>query len=195
MRIDTTEDEKTAKAALILACLGDGWTADHIDGHYTRHLIHADGYGVSMRWDDTRIEISGIWPRDKAGCVQIPRDEYRPGITVAYDKAPTKIAADIVKRFLPGYVEVWKLQKEKADSNDRYEATTAANVARIVAASNGHARTSANSKHGVYFMRSHLYSTTVQGDSVRIEAFNMPIDQFLAILPHMADHSGPARDE
>lgn len=192
---DTPEATKTTIAQAVTACLYDlqdaaaGWQCKPIEDYPTRRIVHRDGYGLWLRWEDRhkRIEVSALWPQDGEGRVQVPRGADCK-ITVAADTPAAKIAKAIVTRFLPTYLEHWRTAKERADNNDRDEAKTAAGVARLVAAGG---RQGHHSKNTVYFQHSHLYTVTVQGDSARLDAFNVPIDQLVALVPLLADGTKP----
>lgn len=103
-------------AGQVAAQMGDGWAATN--GHWANRedafLVNKDVTGrIHVALRDGRLRISGSLPegwRDYAPSsweTDAPRDKP---ISVAPDKAPGKIAADITRRYLP----VWKAYTEHA---------------------------------------------------------------------------------
>ncbi len=67
-----------------------------------------------------RIHVHGAWPYTKSNGCKTPSDLYvdgkrqeSPRITVALDKDPAKIAADIQRRFLATYLDLYAKCVEK----------------------------------------------------------------------------------
>ena len=93
------------------------WCAGLIDG--TGRGIH-----VNMVKAKGRFYLSGYWPADKSGTQVIP--DIRPAISISRDRPPEKIAADILRRFLPAYEAAYAqvlLQIEQAaKANSQREA-------------------------------------------------------------------------
>ena len=98
-------------------CEEDGWGSYLVPGNQKRQpndlAIHL---GVDTY--KKRINVSGSWPKG-----QSPRDlwvdnkqQESPSISCGLDRDPKKIAADILRRFLPAYTEMYlKLAERAAD--------------------------------------------------------------------------------
>jgi hypothetical protein len=89
-----------------------------------------------------RIHVSGGWPHSRiVGETHKrfgPWDIYpRPAdvdITLSADKAPEKIATEISRRFMPGYVQVLTECLRRRDAHENYLKSQAALAAKISAA-------------------------------------------------------------
>jgi hypothetical protein len=89
-----------------------------------------------------RIRVSGGWPRSRIAGESHkqfgPWDIYpRPdeiGISIGADKAPEKIAAEITRRFIPGYIKVLTECLRRRDAHENYVKRQAALAAKISAA-------------------------------------------------------------
>jgi hypothetical protein len=82
---------------------------------------------VHLSYDEwkNRVRVSGNWPRSKldGGTAFSPasyNSETTPSITCDADKAPDKIAADIVRRFLPDYRAMLAKCIERRDNHEAY---------------------------------------------------------------------------
>lgn len=74
-----------------------GWT--YLDnGSYVETLQRSDGAKIFLRVEGGRLKVSGFYPVDVG-----PYNQPKPTITVSADRAPKAIAAQIQRRFLPGY--------------------------------------------------------------------------------------------
>ena len=73
-------------------------------------------------------------PRYRSGCIS-PSDVgmQSPDITVAFNRSPAAIAADIKRRFIPEWEKVLAALQAKADEWNEYHATKDATRARLVA--------------------------------------------------------------
>lgn len=188
--IEATAEQRQTFTRELAKALGEGWSAD-IDnkGEYIHCSVkHQDGHGVHVHHETAwhgkpmRITLSGIWPFDNQ------RQMYTPGrngttahaITVAADKAPSKVASDIKNRFLPTYLEQYAECKQRADSSSAYELATRRTLADLKEAIAG--RTAQHSASTFYPERSHVYQVTAQGDSVRFEAFSCPVSVAIFLL-------------
>jgi len=121
-----------------------GWRHVELEEYQTSYLV-PDGQewtrgGMSIHLQaDTyhkRIHISGSWPYSDHGCTT-PRDvgAESPSITVSLDKDPKKIAADIQRRFLPHYLDIYpkcvaKIEHDKAGEARQH--TVAKEFAKIM---------------------------------------------------------------
>lgn len=86
-----------------------------------------EGHGVYLRFDgygnEGRITVSGLWPayKDNRGSIQTispsvrecGENDYKP-ITVARDKDPDKIGADIRARFIGPYLKLHAMMAVRA---------------------------------------------------------------------------------
>ena len=97
-----------------------GW---QLDPKYARHTWCAmlrDGTGKGIHVNATQAKgrfcISGMWPStsDREAC----RPDKCQHNTVARDRPPEKIAADLQKRFLPWYTAAYAEQVERAAQQD-----------------------------------------------------------------------------
>ena len=129
--------------------LGSGWTYETPkvqDGDRSPRyasLRHTEGYGMHLApiWNKPdRLEISGTWPKNFKGMVQVPHIPYgtpvkeqRPEITVATARGGEAIAAEIQKRFLPLYVSKWQEMAKEAKRQDDHEAGQLALIEKLAA--------------------------------------------------------------
>lgn len=101
----------------IAAILGDGWTVER----YIQPGCRPDTWRVKLRkgeigvfmeedYRGKRVTVRGIWPWVN-GREFVPMSE--PTIGMGY-KSPQAMAADILRRFLPRYVEEFTRQQEYA---------------------------------------------------------------------------------
>ena len=104
-----------AELAEILKHL-DGWKLDPKYADHTWCAVLIDGTGKGLHVNATqakgRFYISGMWPTDS------DREQCRPDkcqhITIARNRPPEKIAAEIQRRFLPWYTAAYAEQAERA---------------------------------------------------------------------------------
>lgn len=110
--------------------LREGYSKPHNHGTLVstgKHLLHisADGYGTKLR----TLHVSGGWPKTEKGDSTYPYqsnhdkvpDFKKDGINISLKKSPEKAWVEITKRFLPGYFEMFKLMKDRADTSDKYD--------------------------------------------------------------------------
>src|SRR6187551_2958064 len=117
MRPEYTDEQKDAAATAIawqLGVLEDGWGPAE-RAHYCRRITHVRGHGVSIRWENGRVIVRGIYPtvpaterRGAHEMVPAAFGERSTTITAAANKAPGAIANDIWRRFLPAYLPVYR---------------------------------------------------------------------------------------
>lgn len=88
-----------------------GYEADprYLGSYWQRAIVDTDGHGLFFDFHNPkRVVISGVWPLH-------PDNDW--SISVARDKPIEKIAADIQRRFMPPYLEVF--DKQAAIANER----------------------------------------------------------------------------
>jgi len=93
-----------------------GW---QLDPRYNDHCwcaVLTDGHGRGIHVNATqakgRLYLSGCWPTDSENRMHGPDKHLH--ITVARNRPPEKIAAEIQRRFLPGYLAAYAEQAERA---------------------------------------------------------------------------------
>ncbi|MET9931319.1 MULTISPECIES: hypothetical protein [unclassified Streptomyces] len=98
-----------------------GWTYKAAPTHYGCVMLrHPRGLGFTLTHENShrkgvagrRLTVRGLYPED-AG-VRQPEP-----ITVAMDRDPVAMAGDIVRRWLPGYLDVFGQALDNADRADR----------------------------------------------------------------------------
>ena len=103
-----------------------GWKYVHLEEYHAAYLIPENTtwkrYELAIHLSaDTykkRIHVSGCWP---VGVT--PRDirEESPSINVGLDRDPKRIAADIQRRFLPKYLDLYRKCAAQAQHNTESE--------------------------------------------------------------------------
>jgi hypothetical protein len=199
-----TDADKDQQARAIAAALGAGWTVQAPrDGQSTRHVGQADGSGVSIWFTEYpagRLEIHGIWPRGKDGQEYRPTryGETSPTITVNASRPAAQIAAEIRRRFLPGYLALYAKKTAERAGAEQYQDRTADTLARILAAtaSEGGRQGRANGAQlsTVYLRESHVHRVEASGDSVRFEAFSCPVEVAIRVLDLLSASKAAERD-
>ena len=112
-----TDDKRQldAELAALLPFL-PGWQLDPAYADHTWCAVLRDGTGKGIHVNSTqakgRLYLSGIWPCD--GDRQQCTPDKRLHITVARNRPPEKIAAEIARRFLPWYTAAYAEQAERA---------------------------------------------------------------------------------
>ncbi len=97
-----------------------GWQLDPTFAQHCWAAALIDGVGRGIHVNATqakgRLSISGMWPSDS------DRQQHRPDkplhITVARNRPPEKIAAEIERRFLPWYLAAYAEQLKRAEQHD-----------------------------------------------------------------------------
>jgi hypothetical protein len=104
-----------AELAALLTFL-PGWQLDPAYADHTWCAVLRDGTGKGIHVNSTqakgRLYLSGIWPCDSDRQQCTP--DKRLHITVARNRPPEKIAAEIARRFLPWYTAAYAEQAERA---------------------------------------------------------------------------------
>jgi hypothetical protein len=89
-----------------------------------------------------RLNISGAWPYAEGQPLTSPRDIYidgkyqeSPSISVSMGRPPEKLAADILRRFIPEYLRLYNLCLERLQANElaeKQQFTVAQDFAKIM---------------------------------------------------------------
>lgn len=138
-------------AELTYDCDGDAKWAEYADGRQI--WFYLNEYQMPPR-----LQVSGNWPKCRvatdrhSGPIVTPRDvlaykeesPYRE-IKISAGKAPATIAAEIERRFMPGYVEMFNRCAARRDERDA-EATAKANLEKYLAALTGDNRLGLSTK-------------------------------------------------
>jgi hypothetical protein len=97
-----------------------GWQLDPKYGEHWWCSVLRDGTGRGIHVNATqakgRFYISGFWPTDKENHQHVPdKPEH---ITIARNRPPEKIAADIQRRFLPWYLAAYAEMMERVEQHN-----------------------------------------------------------------------------
>lgn len=111
----TEKQQLDAELTALLPYL-PGWQLDPKYADHTWCAVLIDGNGRGIHVNSTqakgRLYISGMWPWTS------DRQQYRPDkcqhVTIARNRPPEKIAAEIQRRFLPWYMAAYAEQAERA---------------------------------------------------------------------------------
>ena len=115
----TDKQQLDAELTALLPYL-PGWKLDPTYADHTWCAVLKDSNGrgihVNMTQAKGRFYISGMWPWTS------DRQQYRPDkcqhITIARNRPPEKIAAEIQRRFLPWYTAAYAEQAERVKQHD-----------------------------------------------------------------------------
>ena len=111
----TDKRQLDAELAALLPFL-PGWQLDPAYADHTWCAVLRDGTGKGIHVNSTqakgRLYLSGIWPCDSDRQQCTP--DKRLHITVARNRPPEKIAAEITRRFLPWYTAAYTEQTDRA---------------------------------------------------------------------------------
>lgn len=147
--------------------------------------LHLHGY-------ESRVAISGNWPKDGNGQSVTPRDAIRydtlaAKIYVGAERAPAEAAKDIARRFLPTYREQHAACLARVEQRNDYQNKVTANTRRLAKVLG----VSDNDKHCFRLAdgRGELHPSlaglsrglSISSDSARFE-LDLPIDQAEKIL-------------
>lgn len=105
-----------------------GWQVIRLPDGLTFSL-HLNGY-------ESRVSVSGDWPKDGNNQTVTPRDAIRydteaANIHVGAERDPAAAAKDIARRFLPAYREQYAACLERVAGRNEYQRTVEANAKRI----------------------------------------------------------------
>jgi hypothetical protein len=115
----TEKEQLDAEMTEVLKHL-PGWQLDpkYADHSWCAALIDGTGRGIHVNATQAkgRFYLGGMWPTDSDHRQYIPNP--CPHITIARDRPPEKIAADIQRRFLPQYTTAYAEQAERATKHN-----------------------------------------------------------------------------
>jgi hypothetical protein len=98
-----------------------GWRLDPAYKDSCWMIVFIDGEGRGLHFNTThakgRYVITGCWPKNANYT-----SPAHHSITVSKDRPAEKIAEDIKRRFLPGYLDEFARLKDLADARDKYQA-------------------------------------------------------------------------
>ena len=145
------------------------------------------GIFFSLTRDKSKIEISGILPRNSEGQLAYIRvGEMLPRIAVSSSKMAAQIARDIEKRFLPVWLPRLEVMLQDIGRQEAYKTKTTSIADRIAAL----VKVNADGKK-VSFYRSpypvfseSMSGAEVHGDDVALE-LNLPHESALELLKWM----------
>lgn len=132
----------SAKAQQIAAALGASYRAPHDNPEFAGRsawIYLPEGIALYLNLDgysgDGRIGVSLKYNTDLLGSTISQRDfDYNgesPDITVAFNKSPEKIAAEITRRFLPAARLVWAKVEKCLASRNEYALSTRDTANRV----------------------------------------------------------------
>lgn len=116
------------KAAAVIPYLTGTWRLDeNPESHGGGLLIGCDENADMTLWfwlywrDKTRLEIHGGFPNGLASYLSYHGEREKLEITVAVDKDPKRIAQDIERRLMPGYLIELNKTKERKRADDDFK--------------------------------------------------------------------------
>jgi hypothetical protein len=125
---DAKPEAQLGQIVRALAQLIPGWQYQPADGDSAwrswGQLTRADGAGIYFYQQRDRIEIAGDWPRSESYGIFSPsgyQGTRYSRITVALKRSAEAIAAEMERRFLPGYLEEYA---KKVTERDEYDQKT-----------------------------------------------------------------------
>lgn len=159
--------------------------------------LHLLGY-------ESRVAVSGNWPKDGNGQSVTPRDAIRydtvaAKIYVGAERAPAAAAKDIARRFLPAYREQHAACVARAGQRNNYQNKVTANTRRLakvlgISDSDQHCFRLADGRGELHPSLAGLSrGVSVSGDSARFE-LDLPIEQAEEILRIIATWAGKNRE-
>lgn len=164
-------------------------------------LVAEDGRALLFRIgnygsENGRLIISGMYPQDHNRAVVTPHEwdherdqkrEWRDRITVAPDKSPEKIAADITRRLLPDYNEGYaNAQSQIAERLDSH--TGSERLAQRLGEAAGVEPRQGTDEFSLYTPGLPFRDIRISGpNNVRFEYFYCTADQAEAIIRALKD--------
>lgn len=109
----------------------DGWQAALDHPHLTRLTGHS-GRELVLRLERERLLIVGCYPRYQSEVVITEADD-QPRISLNPHKAPQRLAADILRRFLPRYEDLFRLARQRVAAYEQEARLLKDHVRRITA--------------------------------------------------------------
>jgi len=142
-------------------------------------FVRGDGAALRVYLNTYRgkFEISGQWPKDPEGNLMsarewrvIPYNAVEPGIKCSSTRKPEGIAKDIVRRFLPDYLELYAKVLERQAKREAHKQNREALTKELCQILRGELH---NDKKGArrYYKRSgdSVYIQVHSGESVTLE--------------------------
>jgi hypothetical protein len=121
--------------------LGVGWswvepsTSDRMWKEYPNEhgkIAGPEGASLDISYDSRkkRLHISGNWPRDEKGNLY-PSRERPDSIYCGSEREPVAIGKDILRRYLPAYMETYKRGLELLKQHQNFESGKTALLAKV----------------------------------------------------------------
>ena len=165
--------------------LGEGWTATTDSGRYGFTLVNDGRRIYAQDMPGGRLRIAGQYPATLYGLAPLK-------ITVAADRSPAAIAADIRRRFLPAYEARYAKAVAVAEQDARDAEAREQLAARLMAVSPSTYRAGGRDERDVIFPGYGNRATVNNaGTAVEIEARDVPADLAVRVLTLITGHADP----
>jgi hypothetical protein len=143
------EDKREALTALarsIAKHLAPDWTyrprKPLAEGEYPQlgEYIDCTGKAGPALWlhynwrDESRIVVSGEYPRGTDRQIPTRHNETLPEITISASRSPEALAKDIVRRFIPDYIKLWDDFQNRVKADLDYHQGQDATLERLAVA-------------------------------------------------------------
>lgn len=160
--------------------LGNPWKADRDVATFYARIIGPSGAKLHIRRDKAKARVTGVYPgelpygyrHDGAYGTEKP-----PYIGVSESRGAAIIAKEIRRRFLPKYLPLLTLCKEKRVADEVYEKKKAETKEALVAAFNG----KIVFDHSIHFRVASCYGVAEVNSSINIKLENMSLDAALKL--------------
>lgn len=173
--------------AAVMPHLAGTWAADANHNMIGENdaVLH---FGIPWNKPD-RFEICGGFGNGLSQHLSYHGDREKTSITVAAGKDPKRIAADIEKRLLPGYIrELSKTKRKKQDADD-YATNQRSVLERIQAAVGEGAHIPTHNRETLYCSQFHgMALKYYSGPMVRID-IDLPIEMLIAVIGFIKENS------
>lgn len=128
-----------------------------------------------------KIHVSGKYPGEYQKVYKDNKEVPFPSINVGRDKSPEVIASDIMRRFMPSYLERLELVKERNKVNQEYKDKTKTALERL---NGGFVCNEDLNRNKLYLGRGYNYSGTasVYGDDVHLDLRSLSVETAVKIL-------------
>jgi len=171
------KDNRLYEIAQALDPLLPGWSLDWDPVNRPRYALFTNPEGAGLyveldrRKNPARLVVAGRYPH-----LFCPRPENRVRITVSSARPIADIAADIQRRFIPRYLEVYAQVRKRlrlAEEAERHEAAILAELATILdeRVSDGKVIRYSNDRTGHYVYR----RVEVARNRVKIDLVGLPV--------------------
>ncbi len=146
-------------------------------------LARIDGAELCFRYDmrAKRVEVSGKYPMHNSNI--LPYRDRPDGISVSVTRDPAKVAADIIRRFLPVYLEKYEEGLRQKAASVEYDAQIKQLAERLGSKDGSRQFTPPNLPDGIYG------SVRVDApNSVKLELYSLPAataEKILEILRNL----------